>query len=39
LGIAFPLLGVTLLMVLAFDRWALPRMPRLARYLGAATRA
>lgn len=39
LGIALPLLGVTLLMVLAFDRLALPRMPMLARYFGAESRA
>lgn len=39
LGIALPLLGASLLILVAFDLWALPRVPRLARYLGAATRA
>ena len=38
LGIALPLLGASLLIVLAFDRWMLPRLPTLARYLGAELR-
>lgn len=38
LGIALPLLGASLLIVLAFDRWVLPRVPGLARYLGAGVR-
>ena len=38
LGIALPLLGASLLIVLAFDRWVLPRLPSLARYLGAEVR-
>lgn len=38
LGIALPLLGASLLIVLAFDRWVLPRLPTLARYLGAELR-
>lgn len=39
LGIVLPLLGASLLVVLAFDLWLLPRLPRLARYLGATGRA
>ena len=38
LGIALPLLGASLLIVLTFDRWVLPRLPSLARYLGAELR-
>lgn len=34
LGIALPPLGGSLAIVLAFDRWLLPRFPGLAHYLG-----
>ncbi len=39
LGILLPLLGASMLIVLAFDRWILPRLPTLARYLGTDERA
>jgi uncharacterized iron-regulated membrane protein len=39
LGILLPLLGASMLTVLAFDRWILPRLPTLARYLGTDERA
>ncbi|SJZ80777.1 Uncharacterized iron-regulated membrane protein [Enhydrobacter aerosaccus] len=35
LGVALPLLGASLVLVLALDRWVLPLFPDLAFYLGA----
>lgn len=34
LGLLLPLLGLSLLLVLALDRWLVPRLPVLARWLG-----
>lgn len=36
LGVLLPLMGASLLLVLALDRWLFPRIPRLARFLGTA---
>jgi len=38
LGIAFPFLGGSLLVILIMDRWLFPHLPRLARYLELAPR-
>ena len=39
LAVVLPLLGLTLLAVLALDRWLLPKIPGVAHYLGAARAA
>jgi uncharacterized iron-regulated membrane protein len=39
LSVLLPLLGASLIVVLSFDRWLLPRLPRLAHFLGATARS